>query len=150
MLEQAPEPTLEDIAAARAATEGKTPQAVLNAFLPQPVTHLGQKLVPLTAGHGLVLSLIGHPLATGEKWESQDILMALFIFTHRSRQLFQMVDEQSLEEDFLKFIDAIPLPDITSLGEGMVRHWKSATDTALNMESKHSGAQKKTADSAGG
>lgn len=144
------EPTLDDIAAARAATEAKTPQAVLAAFLPKPVSVLSQKLLPLTAGHELLLSQIGHPLATGEKWEDVDVLMALFIFTHPSRILFEMVAGETLEAEFFAFIDAIPSADIAALGPDMVSHWMASRITALNMESKHAGAQKKTAASVGG
>lgn len=145
-----PDPTLEDIAAARAATEGKTPQAVLAAFIPKPVSVLSQKLLPLTAGHELLLSQIGHPLATGQKWEDVDVLMALFIFTHPSRTLFQMIASETLEAEFFAFIDGIPSADIAALGPDMVSHWMASRITALNMESKHAGAQKKTADSVGG
>lgn len=144
-----PEPALDDIAAAIAAAEGKIPAAVLNAFLPIPKTHLGQTLVPLKAGHELLLSQIGHPLATGEKWEDVDVLMALFIFSRPSRELFDMVAADTFERRFFEFIDSIPPSDISALGEVMVAHWVTARVTAIAMESKHAKGQKKTAVLAG-
>lgn len=145
-----PEPTLEDIAAARMATGGMTPQAVLEAFLPKPVTHLGQTLVPLKAGHELLLSQLGHPFATGEAFQDIDVLMALFVFSRPSRELFALVATDDFEPEFFKFIDSIPMPDVKALGNDMVAHWLKSRRTALEMENPDSTAQKKTAaDSAG-
>jgi hypothetical protein len=144
------EPTLEDIAAASAAMEGKFPTAVLDAFLPPLTSHLGQKLVPLSAGHELLLAQIQHPLAVGGKWDDQDVLMALFLFSRPSRLSFAMVADGTLEAEFFAFIDAIPSADIPALGKDMVSHWVRSRNTALAMENEHAKAQKKTADSDGG
>ena len=142
-------PDLNDIAAALAAADGKTPAAVIDAFLPKPVTHLGQKLVPLKAGHELLLSYIGHPLIAGEKWEDVDVLMALFIFSRPSKELFGMVADDTFEVEFFGFIESIPPTDINRLGQDMVSHWLKSRATALAMGSDHSAAQKKTAVLAG-
>jgi hypothetical protein len=61
-----------------------------------------------------------------------------------------MVANDTLESEFFGFIDSIPSADIAVLGPDMVAHWMTARVTALHMESKHAGAQKKTAVSAGG
>lgn len=145
-----PEPTLQDIAAAMLAADGKTPTVVLDAFIPKPASHLGQALVPLSAGHELLLAQTGHPLSTGEAWQDIDVLMALFIFAHPSRLLFAMVADGSFEAGFFAFIDRIPTADIPRLGQDMVSHWLRNRTTALAMESEHATAQKKTAVSAGG
>jgi hypothetical protein len=145
-----PTPTLDDISAAMMAVDGKTPAAVLEAFLPQKVTHLGQTLVPLTAGHELALAQLGHPLATGKAWEDIDVLTALFIFSRPSREVFAMIAGGTFEADFFLFIDSIPTADIPKLGADMAAHWMRSRATALAMESPHPSAQKKTADSAGG
>jgi hypothetical protein len=145
-----PEPNLDDIAAAMNAVDGRTPSNVLEAFLPKPVTHLGQKLVPLSAGHELLLAQISHPLATGTKWEDSDVLMALFVFSRPSRLLFAMVADSTFEAEFFAFIDTIPTADIPKLGQDMVSHWMRSRATALAMESEHSTGQKKTADLDGG
>lgn len=145
-----PEPTLEDIAAASAAVSGKFPTAVIEAFLPPLTSHLGQKLVPLSAGHELLLAQIEHPLSTGRKWDDQDVLMALFLFSRPSRISFAMVADGTLEAEFFAFIDAIPAADIPALGKDMVSHWMRSRNTALAMGNEHSKSQKKTADSAGG
>lgn len=145
-----PEPTLEDIAAASAAVSGKFPTAVIEAFLPPLTSHLGQKLVPLSAGHELLLAQIDHPLATGRKWDDQDVLMALFLFSRPSRISFALVADGTLEAEFFAFIDAIPATDIPALGKDMVSHWVRSRNTALAMENEHAKAQKKTAGSVGG
>jgi hypothetical protein len=145
-----PAPTLEDISAAVMETDGRTPAAVLDAFLPKTVTHLGQKLVPISAGHELLLAQTAHPLATGEKWEDIDVLMALFIFSRPSRLLFSMVADDTFEAEFFIFIDTIPSADIAKLGHDMVAHWVRNRATALAMENEHATTQKKTVGSVGG
>lgn len=144
------EPTLEDIAAAREAIGTATPSTVLDAFLPKPVTHLGQKLVSITAGHELLFAQISHPLATGKKWEDIDVLMALFIFSRPSRTLFEMVADDTFDPQFFSFLDSIPVADIEKLGHDMVAHWMRSRAAAIAMENPHSTAKKKAEASAGG
>ena len=150
MSETTPEPTLEDIADAREATGGKMPRVVLDAFLPKKQTHLGQTLVPLTAGHELILSQLGHPFVTGKGFEDIDVLMALYVFSRPSRELFALVASDEFEAEFFRFIDGIPMPDVQALGSDMVAHWLASRATAMEMENPHASAQKKTADSDGG
>lgn len=150
MSEQAPQPTLEDVAAAMEAADGRTPSAVIDAFLPKPVTRLGQKLLPLSAGHELLLAQLGHPLANGRPWENEDVLLALFLFSRPSRESFAMIADDVFEARFFEFLDTIPATDIPNLGPDMVAHWLKARKTALAMENPHSSAQKKTPVSAGG
>lgn len=144
MPDTAAEPTLEDIAAAREAVAGMTPAAVLDAFLPKPATHLGQTLVPLTAGHDLLLSQLKHPFATGEPFADIDVLMALFVFSRPSRQLFALLAADDFEPEFYQFLDRIPTADIAKLGSDMVGHWLRSRNTAMEMENPHAAAQKKT------
>lgn len=144
-----PEPTLEDIAAAKEASGGSHPSAVLNAFLPRTKTILGNRLLPVMAGHELLLAQIAHPLSVAGPMADSDVLMALFIFSMPSRELFQMISDDTFESEFFAFLDSIPASDIEKLGEEMVAHWISGRVTALAMESKHPGAQKKTAASGG-
>lgn len=145
----APEPTLDDIAAAIAASDGKTPSSVIEAFLPKPMSHLGKRLVPMTAGHELLLAQLGHPLATGTKWEDVDVLLALFVFSRPSRELFHLMEQDTFQAEFFSFIDAIPPADIAQLGSDLIAHWTRTRASALAMESRHTTAQKKTAASAG-
>lgn len=149
MILPAPEPTLDEIALALHNVEGRVPRAILESFLPIPKTTLGRRLVPLKAGHELLLAQIDHPLANGGKWEDSDVLMALFIFSNPSRALFGMVEDESFERSFFEFIDTIPPTDMQALAETMVAHWVSARVTAIAMESPHSKGQKKTAVLAG-
>lgn len=148
--QQTTAPDLSDISAAMNAVEGKTPSAVLAAFLPPITTHLGQTLVPLTAGHELALSQLGHPLATGSaQWEDVDVLTALFLFSRPSRLTFAMIAGGTFEAEFFAFIDTIPSADIRQLGSDMVAHWLRSRNSALAMESPSSTGQKKTAVLAG-
>ena len=147
---QQPQPTLEDLAAAREAVDGKIPGTVVAAFVQPAKTCLGQKLLPITAGHELLLAHIEHPLATGGKWQDSDVLMALFIFSRRSRQSFEALADGSFESEFFDFVDSLPASDVPSLGQDMVSHWLKSRQTALAMESEQKTAQKKTADSDGG
>lgn len=144
-----PEPTLDDIAQAMREVDGQTPTAVIEAFIPKAVTKLGKTLVPLTAGHELALSQLGHPLATGKPWEDVDVLMALFIFCRPSREVFAMIADGSFESQFFLFIDGIPTADIAKLGTDMIAHWMRSRATSLAMENPHATSQKKTADSDG-
>ena len=143
------EPTIEQIAAAREGAGGRIPSAVVDAFVPTPAKSLGQRLVPLKAGHELVLSKIGHPLSTGKSWDDEDVLIALFVFSRSSRDLFALLEREEFKDCFFEFVDSIPIGDVAKLGSDMVAHWMSARNTALPMESRHGGAQKKTEDSDG-
>lgn len=97
--------------------------AVLNAVIPQSVTSLGKKLVPLKAGHQLLISQIGHPLATGKPWEDSDVLMALFVFSRPSNELFALLAEDRFEAEFFAFVESIPTADVPALASDMARHW---------------------------
>lgn len=141
--------TIEEITAAMMAVDGKTPSAVLEAFIPKTQTCLGRQLVPITVGHELALSQLNHPLATGRPWEDMDVLTALFVFTQPSRMIFSKIAGGTFEADFFEFIDSIPTADIAGLGSDMVAHWMRSRATAIGMENPHSTTQKKTAASGG-
>lgn len=140
---------LEDLAAAVNAADGKTPSALLDAFLPKPSTFLGNRLLPLTAGHELLLSQVSHPLANGGEWKDMDVMMALFIFSKPSRELFSFIADDTFESEFFAFLDSVPSGDVAKLGDAMVSHWLKSRSTALAMESPDSNAQKKTEGSDG-
>ena len=97
--------------------------AVLDSVIPQSVTSLGKKLVPLKAGHQLLISQIGHPLATGKPWEDSDVLMALFVFSRPSNELFALLAEDRFEAEFFAFVESIPTADIPALASDMAGHW---------------------------
>lgn len=144
------EATLDQITAALQAVDGHTPSDVLDAFIPKPATSLGRKLIPLTAGHELLLSQFKHPLsAGGGEWEDADVLLALFIFSTPSIKLFGMVEDDTFQSEFLAFVDSIPPCDIPKLGSEMVSHWMRSRATAIAMQSPHGSGQKKTAGSDG-
>lgn len=149
MSESALEPTLEDIAAAMTATDGKPPTAVLDAFIPSPTAHSGFRLLPLRAGHELLLAQLSHPLSTGEKWDSTDILVAFFVFTHPSDLLFEMVGDDTFQAGFIRFVHELPVSATDGLGEKLISHWLKSRNTALAMESEHGGGKKKAVGSGG-
>jgi hypothetical protein len=143
--------TVEDLEIAQERTEGRIPPKVIEAFLPAAPEIMGQRLVPLTLGHELVLSRINHPLAKGGKWEDVDVLTALFVFSRSSRELFALLAEDRFEPVFFEFVDGLPMLGNSNIAEAMVSHWARSKATALSLVSPHSGgAQKKTAVSDGG
>ena len=144
------ETTLDDIQAAVIAANGKFPDVILRAFLPEKATLFGKALVPLTAGHHLVLVHLEHPLViAGKTWQAQDIPLAMFVFTRGSKNLFQILANGGFEAEFYDFIESLPCAEMTDAIRQLIGHWLAATSTALAMESPHD-TQKKTADSAGG
>lgn len=149
MSENSPAPTLEEIAQAMTAVEGKPPSAVLDAFLPVPTAHSGVRLLPLKAGHELLLAQLSHPLSTGEKWDSTDVLVAFFVFSHPSDVLFEMVAVDTFQHAFLKFVHDLPVAATDGLGEKLINHWLKSRNTALAMESEHGGGKKKAVALAG-
>ena len=144
------EPALDDIAAALAITEGRTPGAVVGAFLQKPVTIQGRRMAAYTAGHDLLFCDLGHPYATGGKWEGRDVLMALFVCSHPSRELFAMVAADTFEKNFFDFIETLPSHDISAVCRDLVAHLARSRRTALPMENAHGTGKKKAAASAGG
>lgn len=149
MSENLTAPTLEEIAAAMTATDGKPPTAVLDAFIPAPTAHSGIRLLPLRAGHELLLAQLSHPLSTGEKWDSTDVLVAFFVFSHPSDVLFEMVADDTFQAGFLEFINQLPAAATDGLGEKLISHWLKSRSTALAMESEHGGGKKKAVASGG-
>lgn len=142
--------SLDQLKAALDASQGKFPEDLLKAFLPERQTVFGQKLVPLTAGHYLALVNFGHPLACREmKWAYEDIPLAMFIFTRSSAETFRAVTAGTFEDEFFAFLESLPCEEMTGAIEQLVAHWMTANATALAMKSPGD-AQKKTAVSDGG
>ena len=114
---------------------------VIDDIIPKSVSTLGKRLVPLKAGHQLLISQIRHPLATGEKWEDSDVLMALFIFSRPSRELFAALADDTFEAEFFAFIDCIPSADVPVLGQDMVSHWVRSRASAATDQKAHAAAK---------
>jgi hypothetical protein len=110
--------------------------AILDFLIPQSVTNLGKKLVPLKAGHQLLISQIGHPLATGEAWGDSDVLMALFVFSRPSVELFALLAEDRFEAEFFAFVDSIPAADVPNLGKDLAAHWIRSRAGAIKEQVK--------------
>lgn len=144
----APVADISDIAAAMAATEGRTPSAVIHAFLPVSPVHHGLRMLPLTAGHEILLAQFNHPLTTGEKWDATDVLLALYIFTHPSIEQFEHVADDTFRTRFFQFVNSLPASVSDGLAEKLITHWMKGRDTALAMESEH-GSKKKAGASDG-
>ena len=144
------EPALEDIAAALAITDGRTPGTVVEAFLQKPVTIQGCRMAPYTAGHDLLFCDLQHPYATGGTWDGRDVLMALFVCSHPSRDLFAMVADETFEKKFFDFIETLPSHDISDVCRQLVAHLARSRRTALPMENAHGNGKKKAEDSDGG
>jgi hypothetical protein len=144
-------PSLEQIAELLQASEGKTPSDVLAAFLPDRRTAFGQRLVPLTAGHDLLLEKLAHPFARpGTEWKAHDLAVALLCFTRPSRELFQLIEDGTFEDAVFELLDSLPFGDLDAAAAELVAHWATHRATALSMRSPHSVGEKKTAGSAGG
>ncbi len=143
--------SLLEIAEAIQQSEGRTPAEIIGAFLPDTKTVIGQKLVPLKLGHELFLAKIEHPLSSGsDEWAPNDIASALFVFTRPSRELFEMLENDTYLDSFYKFLDEVDATEIDAASAELLHHWYTRKQTALAMESPHPSSQKKTAGSAGG
>ena len=128
-------------------TEGKTPQEVLDAFIPKGKKVGGYPLVDITFGHNLFLSDINHPLVSGkiDDWEAHDIAIALFAFTRSSRELVNLVRNGDLNDKLYEFLDQIPMDEIEASSVVLMAHYFSSLKTIVPMESKDGKkAQKKT------
>ena len=103
--------SIEQLQAALEHCEGATPQEVLDAFLPAKKEIAGLPLVPLTMGHSLFLSHCDHPLSKGslDNWKPDEVGLALYAFTHSSRELADKVSDGSLEDDLYDFMERIEL-----------------------------------------
>lgn len=128
-------------------TDGRTPQEVLNAFMPKGKKVGGLPLVDITFGHGLFLSNIDHPLSTGkiDAWTPYDIAMALFAFTRSSKELARLVKDDELESSLYDFLDGIPMAEIEESSSILIAHYFGSLKTIVPMESPAATkAQKKT------
>lgn len=116
--------------------ESKTPKEVLEAFIPEGKKVGNFELVDPTFGHGLFLSNIDHPLATGnvDGWTAYDIAIALFAFTRSSKDLAAMVRNDSLETELYSFLDEIPIEDVEKSATILIAHYFGAMKTIVPME----------------
>lgn len=140
-------PSLEQLQEAIQNTEGKTPSEILEAFMPKGKTVGGVPLVDVTFGHGLFLSNINHPLATGQidDWKPYDIAVALFAFTRTSKELTQLIREDRLEDSLYEFLDAIPMDEVEQSSAILIAHYFGSMKTIVPMDAPEGvKAQKKT------
>lgn len=138
---------LSQLAKAIENTEGKTPQEVLDAFIPKGKKVGGYPLVDITFGHGLFLSSINHPLATGEidGWKPYDIAVALFAFTRTSKEIARLVRENALEDSLYEFLDEIPMDEIEQSSAMLIAHYFGSMKTIVPMDAPEGiKSQKKT------
>lgn len=140
--------SIEHLQAALEHVEGATPQEVLDAFLPKKKEIAGLPLVPITMGHSLFLSNYGHPLAKGklDGWKPDEVGMALYAFTHSSKELATRVADGSLEDDLYQFLEKIELGDVPKFTGLLMAHYLNSISTGLEMHDPNSRkkAQKKT------
>ena len=140
--------SIDHLQAALEHVEGATPQEVLDAFLPKKKEIAGLPLVPITMGHSLFLSNYGHPLAKGklDGWKPDEVGMALYAFTHASKELAERVADGSLEDDLYQFLEKIELGDVPKFTGLLMAHYLNSISTGLEMHDPNSKkkAQKKT------
>jgi len=138
---------LEQLQEAIKNTEGKTPSEILEAFIPKGKTVGGVPLVDITFGHGLFLSSIDHPLASGkiDDWQAYDIAVALFAFTRSSKELTRLIREDRLEDSLYEFLDGIPMDEVEQSSAILIAHYFGSIKTIVPMNSPEGvKAQKKT------
>jgi len=142
---------LADLSTAVIAAQGKTPQVVLDAFIPVGVEVFGQMLRPVTTGTWMSLERIAHPFTVeGKAVTSYDIACAFYIFTTPTEDVFESIRNNTFESKVLKLVDRMPIADMQKSNELLQQHFTDALNAAVPMESPHDdGSQKKTVDSAG-
>lgn len=129
-------PNLDDLQEAIKNAEGKTPQEILEAFLPKGKKVGGLPLVDITFGHGLFLSSIDHPLSTGriDNWQGYDIAIALFAFTRSSKELTRLVREDELEDALYEFLDGIAMSEVEESASVLIAHYFGSMKTIVPMD----------------
>ncbi len=139
-------PNLEHLQKALQNTEGKTPQEVLDAFMPKGGSIGEHELVEVKYGHCLFLESFEHPLLKGRtgEWTAQDLGVALFTFTRSSESLFEMVKKGTVEEELYHFLESIPASKHKEYAGEVIFHYYRSMNNAVAMENKSGKAQKKT------
>ena len=138
--------SLEQLEKAVKNTEGRTPQEVLESFLPKGQKIGDHDLVEVKYGHCLFLESFKHPLLQGRtgEWSAHDLGVALFAFTRSSEELFRLVKENRVEEELFAFLEDIPASKHKEYATEIIFHYYRSMNTAVAMESKSNKAQKKT------
>lgn len=143
-------PSLELLTQAMEHADGKTPSEVLDAFLPDAIKISGIALVPVSAGHDLFLSKIGHPLATRQPWQAHDVAVGLFVLSRKSSELFPLLAADAFEDELYRFLDEVRIGALDAAATAMVAHWIKSRATVCPMGlPEHAGSKKKRG-SAGG
>ena len=143
-------PNLDDLEKAISNTKGRTPQEVLDAFLPQNKKVGNYTLEEVTYGHVLVLEHLNHPLVKNKNdgWTVSDLGVALFVLTRPSDVLHKAIKNDSFEDKLYEFLADIPANQYENFAKDIIFHYYGSMSNVVPMESKNKKAQKKT-DSAG-
>lgn len=144
--------TLQEMHAAKEAATASTPSAVLDAYLPDPASAAGVGLVPVTAGHLLLLEKIRSPLVMPAERRTQfAIWQALYILSRPARDGRAALAAGKLEDATLALADSMPASIMEPIVDQLQAHMAAAFENALPMQMPGgtTGTQKKTADSGG-
>jgi hypothetical protein len=138
--------SLEQLQEAIQNTNGRTPEEVLDAFLPRGKKIGDFDLVEVTYGHCLILENLDHPLIKNKNdgWTATDLGIALFVFTRSSALLHQLIKTDKFEEELYSFLSAIPANKYKDFAEDIIFHYYGSMTNVVEMESKTTGTQKKT------
>lgn len=128
---------LQDIAEAVMAIDGKTPLAVLDAFLFVPPLVFGKPLLPMTAGHWMALEKLEHPWTAQEPrpLEFFDVAAAFHILTTPSAALFRSIACRRIGGDIGETVETISKFDMVEGLRQMEAHFASEIGAAVPMRS---------------
>jgi len=138
--------SLEQLQKAVENTKGRTPEEVLDAFMPKGKKIGDFALVEVTYGHCLVLESLNHPLIQNksEGWTATDLGIALFVFTRSSELLHKLIKNDEFEEQLYSFLSSIPASKYKDFAEDIIFHYYGSMTNAVEMVSESKSAQKKT------
>lgn len=138
--------SLEQLQKAIDNTSGRTPEEVLNAFLPKGKKIGEFNLVEVTYGHCLVLENLDHPLVKNKNdgWTATDLGIALFVFTRPSEILHKLIKNDEFEDELYSFLAAIPASKYKDFAKDVIFHYYGSMSNSVEMESKSNNTQKKT------
>jgi len=141
---------LEKIADAVVEAGGRTPSAVVAAFVPESPVVFGTRLRPVSLGTWLAFEKVAHPFVTGgDNVTTYDFAAALYILSTPSAEVFRAIRENDFEAAVLAIADETPIDQIEPAVAALQAHLERAFATAMPMRSGHEGGQKKTVASAG-
>lgn len=149
--------TKDEIAAVnRAAEPGiKTPKAVLDAFLPEPLDLDGQPLQPMSMGVFMILQKCGCRLvgddAQRKAADNFDAALAGYVLTHpiKAGLALSRLTPEEREVAVYEFSNRVPMAKMEEFGAKLGAHMKAAFATVISPassgEGTGAGTEKKTA-----